>query len=158
SSRLERGRVGGAGQAANRIGGRSREHAAGVGHGCRTVCGSRGESRSRFMNAQQRAQIISTRQEVIDKRTHHLWRKGDWQDIPVYRVPVDALLLNIDNRRFAAERTLFEEELGHPLDPENSAEDEQSVMSILLDSNLHVDGGRVTGKPSADTVALKADW
>ena len=73
-------------------------------------------------------------------------------------VPVDALLLNVDNRRFAAERTLMESKLGHPLDPENSEDDEISVISILLDSGHDVDGNLVKGTPSKDYEGLKTDW
>ena len=73
-------------------------------------------------------------------------------------VPVDALLLNVDNRRFAAERTLMESKLGHPLDPENSEDDEISVISILLDTGHDVDGNLVKGTPSKDYEGLKTDW
>lgn len=87
-----------------------------------------------------------------------LWCKDKWQYLPKYSVPVDALVLNIDNRRFAAERKLMEEQLGHSLDPENSPNDELSVISILLDTGRHVDGDVVTGTPSKDYSALLKDW
>ncbi|MCE2405120.1 MAG: hypothetical protein J4F43_08185 [Dehalococcoidia bacterium] len=74
------------------------------------------------------------------------------------RVPVDALLLNVDNRRFAAERTLMESKLGRSLDPENFEDDEISVISILLDAGCDVDGNLVKGTPSKDYEGLKSDW
>jgi len=74
-------------------------------------------------------------------------------------VPVEALLLNVDNRRFAAERTLVEEKLGHELDPENNPDDELALEIILLDVGYDVDGDQVAGgKPGKDYEALKADW
>lgn len=87
-----------------------------------------------------------------------LWCKDKWQELPKYSVPVDALVLNIDNRRFAAERKLMEEQLGHSLDPENSPNDELSVISILLDTGRHAEGDVVMGTPSKDYSALLKDW
>ena len=109
------------------------------------------------MNANRRSQVIEDRSESAD-RTERLWCKDRWRDFPVMRVPVDALLLNVDNRRFAAERTLMESKLGHPLDPENSADDEISVISILLDTGCDVDGNLVKGIHSRDYEGLKTDW
>ena len=109
------------------------------------------------MNATQRRQAIETRSERTD-RTVRLWCKDEWRDFQVKRVPVDALLLNVDNRRFAAERTLMESKLGHYLDPENSEDDEISVISILLDSGHDTDGNVVKGTPSKDYELLKSDW
>ena len=109
------------------------------------------------MNANQRRQTIENRSESAE-RTERLWCKDRWRDFPVMRVPVDALLLNVDNRRFAAERTLMESKLDHPLDPENSEDDEISVISILLDTGCDVDGNLVKGIPSTDYEGLKADW
>ena len=99
------------------------------------------------MNATQRREAIENRSESAE-RTVRLWCKDRWRDFPVMRVPVDALLLNVDNRRFAAERSLMESQLGHPLDPENSEDDEISVISILLDTGHDVDGNIVKGTPS----------
>ena len=110
------------------------------------------------MNATQRRQAIENRSESADDRTVRLWCKDRWRDFPVMRVPVDALLLNVDNRRFAAERTLMESKLGHPLDPENSEDDEISVISILLDTGHDVDGNLVKGTPSKGYEGLKTDW
>ena len=109
------------------------------------------------MNSNQRRQVIETRSETAE-RTERLWCKDRWRDFPVMRVPVDALLLNVDNRRFAAERTLMESKLGHPLDPENSADDEISVISVLLDTGCDVDGNLVKGASSRDYEGLRADW
>ena len=109
------------------------------------------------MNANQRRQLIENRSESAE-RTVRLWCKDRWRDFPVMRVPVDALLLNVDNRRFAAERTLMESKLGHPLDPENSEDDESSVISILLDTGCDVNGNFVKGTPSKDYEGLKVDW
>jgi len=52
----------------------------------------------------------------------------------------------------------MEEKLGHSLDPENNPNDEMSVISILLDTGIHVDGDFVMGSPSKDYLALKKDW
>ena len=109
------------------------------------------------MNATQRRQAIEDRSESAGW-TVRLWCKDQWRDFPVMRVPVDALLLNVDNRRFAAERTLMESKLGHSLDPENSEDDEISVISILLDAGCDVDGNLVKGTPSRDYEGLKIDW
>ena len=110
------------------------------------------------MNATERRQEIENRSESADERTVRLWCKDRWRDFPVMRVPVDALLLNVDNRRFTAERTLMESKLGHPLDPENAEDDEISVISILLDDGHDVDGNLVKGGPSKDYEGLKTDW
>jgi hypothetical protein len=106
------------------------------------------------MTADQRRRMIADRKETIER----LWCKDDWQLFDVFRVPAEALLLNVDNRRFAAERKLMEEKLGHPLDPENATDDETSVISILLDTSLDVDGNKVVGQGSKGYEALKSDW
>ena len=95
---------------------------------------------------------VSTRERLISTAPAtgpdaRLWVLGEWKNIPVLRVPVSALILNIDNRRFTAERQLFEQQLGHSFDPENREEDELSVEAILLDRDLVLDGDRVVGKP-----------
>lgn len=109
------------------------------------------------MNADERRRTIEQRKEQTGEM-ERLWCKDDWKRFPIFRVPVDALMLNVDNRRFAAERKLAEEQLEHPLDPENSAEDEQSVIAILLDKNLSVDGAVWRGTPKKDSDALRDDW
>ena len=56
------------------------------------------------------------------------------------------------------ERQLFEQQLGHSLDPENSEDDALSVEAILLDRDLELDGDRVVGKSGKDYLALRQDW
>ena len=109
------------------------------------------------MDAEERQRIIVSRKKPRD-RTERLWVRDDWHEFEVWQVPVEGLLLNIDNRRFAAERKLMEEQLGHALDPENNSDDEASVISILLDTSIRVQGVRVVGTPSKDYEALKGDW
>ena len=87
-----------------------------------------------------------------------LWVMDEWRNVLVKRVPVSALVLNIDNRRFAAERQLFEAQLGRSLDPEGNEVDALSVEAILLDQNLEVEEDRVVGKPGKDYEALLKDW
>jgi len=109
------------------------------------------------MTADERRRMIGDRKEATERK-ERLWCKDVWQLFDVFRVPVEALLLNVDNRRFAAERKLMEEKLGHALDPENAPDDETSVISILLDTSLDVDGNKVVGQGSRDYDALKSDW
>jgi hypothetical protein len=109
------------------------------------------------VNPDEREQAIAARR-VDAGRTERKWVKGEFQEFPVYRVPTDLLLLNADNRRFRAERIKWEEELGRPLDPIASEDDEASIISILLDKDQELLGARVQGKPSKDTEALVADW
>ena len=109
------------------------------------------------MNADERRRTIEQRKETTTRK-ERLWCKDDWKYFEVFRIPVDALLLNVDNRRFAAERRLVEEQLGRSLDPENVPADEISVVAILLDTNLAPDGDVVKGKQTKDTDSLKADW
>lgn len=108
------------------------------------------------MDRDQRTETIKISPE--SGSTARLWVLGDWQDLTVLTVPVEALVLNIDNRRFSAERQLFERQLGHSLDPENSETDAFSVEAILLDRDLQVDGDRVVGKSGKDYIALRKDW
>ena len=108
------------------------------------------------MDLEQRVKAIAEAPETGSQQ--RLWVLGEWKDEPIKRVPVTALVLNIDNRRFAAERKLFEDQLGHVLDPENSEDDALSVEAILLDRNLQVDGNRVIGAPGKDYLALRQDW
>ena len=106
---------------------------------------------------------VSVRVKLISKAPPagsdtKLWVLGEWKYFPIYRVPISALVLNIDNRRFSAERQLFEQRLEHDLDPENSEDDALSVEAILLDSDLDLDVDRVVGKPGKDYLALRQDW
>ncbi len=110
------------------------------------------------MNADERSQLIRARQQPATRPPERLWVRDQWQEFPVVQVPVEALALNVDNRRFAAERTWAEEKLGRALDPENRPEDERVVEQILLDTALDFDGDRLVGKPSKDYDALKKDW
>ncbi len=110
------------------------------------------------MNAEERKALIDARAKKIEDRLERIWARDAWRDFEVWEVPVEALLLNIDNRRFAAERRLFEDLLKRPIDPENSPEDEESVMSILLDTSHRVDDDKITGRPSKDTLMLERDW
>lgn len=109
------------------------------------------------MNAVERTKRIAEHGEKTG-RTIRLWCKGQRKDFDVIRVEVEALLLNPDNRRFSAEKLLMENKLGHSLDPESSPEDEASLVSILLDTSLHVDGNQVVGTPSTDYEGLRGDW
>jgi hypothetical protein len=106
----------------------------------------------------ERREIIEQRGQQTD-RMERLWVRDDWRNFEISQVPVEALLLNVDNHRFSAERTLVEEKLGHTLDPENDPDDELALEVILLDVGYDVDGDRVTGgKPGKDYQALKIDW
>lgn len=106
----------------------------------------------------ERRQMIEQRGQSTGREVR-LWVRDDWRDFEVVQVPVEALMLNVDNRRFSAERTLVEEKLGHELDPENNPDDELALEVILLDVGYDVDGDRVTGgKPGKDYQALRTDW
>lgn len=110
------------------------------------------------MNAEERTQVISARKRPASRPPARLWARDDWQDFDVWQVPVEALALNVDNRRFAAERSLAEANLGHALDPENNPADERIVEAILLDTSHQFDGDRMVSKPSKDYEALRKDW
>jgi len=109
------------------------------------------------MNAAERTALIAEKKEAAD-HTYRVWCKDDWHDFPVWKVPVSALLLNVDNRRFAAERKIVEDMLGRTLDPESNPTDEECVTAILLDTGLVSEDGHVHGKPTKDTLALTNDW
>lgn len=109
------------------------------------------------MKADERQRLIEARKASTGKKVT-IWCKDAFTDLEVLSVPVEALLLNVDNRRFRAEKILMEDKLGHPLDPENNPDDEESVIAILLDTMLEADGDRVVGKPSNDYESLKNDW
>lgn len=104
------------------------------------------------------------RQAYIDERrrstgrTTRLWARDAWRDFEVFEVPVDGLVLNVDNRRFRAERMWAEAQLGRSLDPDNNPDDERSIESLLLDTSHRIEGTRVTGSPSDDYEALRNDW
>lgn len=105
----------------------------------------------------ERRQAIETRRKSSDEKAK-LWIHDEWRLHSVWKVPVDALVLNVDNRRFAAERLWAEEHLGRSLDPENHPEDERSVESLLLDRSHGVQDGVIVGSPSKDYTSLKNDW
>jgi hypothetical protein len=110
------------------------------------------------MNAYEREEQIEAQKRAIPGRMHRIWIRDDWHDEQVYEVPIDALALNLDNRRFAAERKLLEKKLGRELDPDARPDDERSVMSILLDKTPTVRSDAIVGKESKDTVSLRNDW
>jgi hypothetical protein len=107
--------------------------------------------------AAERTQVIETRKTACDEKTK-LWIRDDWSLRDVWTVPVDALLLNVDNRRFAAERLWAQEQLGRSLDPENYPDDELCIESLLLDRSHRNVGGTIVGTPSKDYESLKNDW
>lgn len=92
-------------------------------------------------------------------RKERLWVRDQWRDFPVEQVPVEGLVLNVDNHRFQAERAGVEAKIGRSLDPENNQDDSRIVESILLDEGWDVEDGRVVGgKVSKDAKALEDDW
>lgn len=107
--------------------------------------------------AAERMQAIATRKTKCDEKAK-LWIRDAWSTRDVWRVPVDALLLNADNRRFAAERLWAQEQLGRSLDPENYPDDELCIESLLLDKSHRVVDGKISGTPSKDYESLKNDW
>jgi len=110
------------------------------------------------MTKDERSAALKEKLDPAGDRTERIWAKNDFVDFPVFKAPTDLLALNPSNRRFRAEAQEAEEELSHPLDPLASAEDEESVISLLLDRDPHVDGTKVVGKSSKDTEALILDW
>jgi hypothetical protein len=109
------------------------------------------------MTSDERQQAIQSRRTEVG-RTDRRWVRGAFQDFPIYRVPVDFLALNADNRRFRAEKLRWEEELERPLDPQASEADERSIISILLDEGHRIADDEIIGKPSKDATALIDDW
>lgn len=109
------------------------------------------------MNATERARLISERKDPV-YRKHRVWCKGEWREFDVYRVEVESLLLNVENRRFTAERQLMEYRLGRALDPEASHRDLRALIAILLFKNPRLDGDEVVGTASPDYLGLRNDW
>jgi hypothetical protein len=107
--------------------------------------------------AEERRQHLARQQRPTD-RTERLWAYDSWQEFKIVSVPVDGLLINVDNRRFRAERMWAEAQLGRSLDPENIATDERTVESLLLDSGHRFEGDQVVGSPTGDAEALRNDW
>src|SRR5947208_4494271 len=99
--------------------------------------------------AAERMQAIETRKTPAEEQ-ERIWLQDDWRLCKVWKVPVDALVLNVDNRRFAAERLWAQEQLGRNLDPENYPDDELCIESLLLDKSHRIENGKITGSPSKD--------
>lgn len=110
------------------------------------------------MTKDERIAALKEKLTPVGGISTRIWAKSEFVDFPVYRAPTERLILNPSNRRFRAEAQEVEEELGHVLDPLSSADDEESVISLLLDSDPHVEGSKVVGKQSKDTNALIVDW
>jgi hypothetical protein len=110
------------------------------------------------VNKDERIAVLRDKLEAVEGRTERIWAKNTFVDFPVFKAPTDLLILNPSNRRFRAEAEEVERELGRKLDPLSSADDEDSVISLLLDRDPHVDGDRVVGSHNKDTEALIADW
>ena len=110
-----------------------------------------------YNNDDARDHTIDTRKTKCVEMAK-LWIQDDWSLRPVWKVQVDALVLNVDNRRFAAERLWAQEELGRSLDPENHPDDEACIESLLLDRSHRVENGQIVGSPSRDYESLKNDW
>lgn len=91
-------------------------------------------------------------------RSERVWAYDAWQEFQIVAVPVDGLLINVDNRRFRAERMWAEAHLGRSLDPENIATDERSIESLLLDTSHRFDGDQVVGSSTGNAEALRNDW
>lgn len=108
-------------------------------------------------SAAERTQAIESRKTHCDEKAK-LWIRDGWSIREVWKVPVDSLLLNVDNRRFAAERLWAQEQLGRNLDPENYPDDELCIESLLLDKSHRVEEGKIVGTASNDYESLKNDW
>ncbi len=115
------------------------------------------------MTPEQREADINNRKQPAgqaQQATHKIWVRDAWTYHPVWEVPIERLVLNVDNKRFSSERELVEHKLGRPLDPANNPNDEESIIAILCDTSLDVDLERAVavGTPSKDYVALREDW
>lgn len=107
--------------------------------------------------AAERAAYIDEQKRPTGSK-EKLWARDSWNYFDVYTVPVDGLILNVDNRRFRAERIWAEHQLGHPLDPENTPTDERSIETLLLASTYRLEGDQIVGKISDASEALQQDW
>lgn len=117
------------------------------------------------MTPEERIAYIEARKQPVigygDQQAQHpIWVRDAQKYYPICEVPLEALVLNVDNKRFSAERDLVQRGLGRPLDPANRPEDEESIVAILCDSTLEVDldRGVAVGTPSKDFKALSEDW
>jgi hypothetical protein len=89
------------------------------------------------------------------RRTERLWAKGRFQDFAVKLIAVEKLTLNLENRRFRADRRPVESALERTI-PQPG--DEDVVIALLLDRECRVEAGRFISTPSKDTTALIKDW
>ncbi|MFI0370388.1 hypothetical protein ACH35V_21175 [Actinomadura sp. 1N219] len=116
------------------------------------------------MTPQERKSDIAARKRQATgagkQAQHKIWVRDAWAYYDVWEVPIERLVLNVDNKRFSSERELVEHKLGRPLDPANNQDDESSIIAILCDSSLDVDfeKGIAVGTPSKDFLALRQDW
>jgi hypothetical protein len=88
-------------------------------------------------------------------RTERLWAKGRFQDFPVKLIAVEKLALNLENRRFRADRKAVESGLKRELD---LPADEEVIIALLLNRDCRVQDGHVVSSASKDTSALVEDW
>lgn len=109
------------------------------------------------MNKDERIAELAAKLSSTE-RTDRIWTKGAFEDLPIQRAPTELLYLNHDNRRFRAEAQGAAAELERQLDPMARPDDEESIISLLLDRDPHVENDTIIGKPSKDALALKADW
>ena|GEM_PF-1245610 len=114
------------------------------------------EDRTAYIEARKQSVIGYGNQQA----QYPVWVRDAQKYYPIWEVPLEALALNVDNKRFSAERDLVQRGLGRPLDPANRLEDEESIIAILCDSTLEVDidRGIAVGTPSKDFKALSEDW
>ncbi len=103
--------------------------------------------------AAERTQAIETRRTRCEEKAK-LWIQDGWSLPDVWKVPADALVLNVDNRRFAAERLWAQEQLGRSLDPENYPDDKLCIESLLLDKSHRSENRQIVGTPSKDYESL----
>jgi hypothetical protein len=119
----------------------------------------------RIVTPEERVADIDARKRRVtghggQQAQHPVWVRNGQKYYPVWEVPLERLVLNVDNKRFLAERELVERKLGRALDPTNVPKDERSIIAILLDSSLDVDLEEeiAVGTPSKDFNALSEDW
>lgn len=117
------------------------------------------------MTPEERAADIDARKRQVvgyggQQAQHPIWVRNSQEYYPIWQVPLESLVLNVENKRFSAERDLVEHKLGRPLDPTNVPKDEKSIIAILCDSSLDVDLEEevAVGTPSKDFRALAEDW
>jgi hypothetical protein len=125
----------------------------------RAVAGGRGGRRC-MKSSQERTGEIHDRRKTRE-RTERLWVRTGRQEFEVFEVPADALVLNVDNRRFRVRRLWAEEQLGRPLDPEAIPEDDKTVESLLLDDSLRLNDEATaivgTSSPTMSRLRMTSD-